>query len=343
VVTRSFEFVGGDSAKFWEITDDGLDLTVRYGRLGTNGQSKTTTFGSVEAAAAQAGKLIAEKIRKGYAETGAAAAPAVPQTTAPRPAPTPVAPTPVAAAPVAPAPAPVAPSDEDTLVVPAAWRRHLFTRRGGAGVAPVRPAAGARAAWDATVVARPVLEGMGQRPGSDRAVVRAARAHLTGDPTPLGAAALVAATAAVTTGGPGPVAITAGLWLAEYGVEFAALAAVELMALRCDPPYSVGADHGLRHLRPGEDRQIWYGDVPLLVAGKIRCALAASDDDTYAATVAALGARRQDGLFQRVTTSSWRPPRRPGWTRTARRSPRRGSRTRRRSCSALSPPASRSS
>ena len=44
-------------------------MTVRYGRLGTNGQSKTKTFGDDDAAQAYADKLIEEKTEKGYEET----------------------------------------------------------------------------------------------------------------------------------------------------------------------------------------------------------------------------------------------------------------------------------
>ena len=69
--TRYFEFVGGNSRKYWEVTVTGSDVTVRYGRIGTDGQSKTKSFSDEEAAVRQAEKLIAAKTGKGYMEADA--------------------------------------------------------------------------------------------------------------------------------------------------------------------------------------------------------------------------------------------------------------------------------
>ena len=66
---RHFEFVGGSSAKFWEIEILGNEVTVRYGRIGTEGQTQTKTLPDAEAAARHAEKLIASKTAKGYLET----------------------------------------------------------------------------------------------------------------------------------------------------------------------------------------------------------------------------------------------------------------------------------
>ena len=63
---RYFEFVEGSSSKFWEVSVSGLDVTTRWGKIGTGGQSKTKTFASETAAAAEAEKLIEEKTEKGY-------------------------------------------------------------------------------------------------------------------------------------------------------------------------------------------------------------------------------------------------------------------------------------
>ena len=46
MTARRFEFVEGTSSKFWEISTDGNNVTVRYGRIGTNGQSQTKSFTS---------------------------------------------------------------------------------------------------------------------------------------------------------------------------------------------------------------------------------------------------------------------------------------------------------
>jgi DNA ligase-1 len=65
---RSFEFVEGKSSKFWEVWTSGQELTTRWGRIGTNGQSKTKSFTTPAAAQAESDRLIAEKTAKGYRE-----------------------------------------------------------------------------------------------------------------------------------------------------------------------------------------------------------------------------------------------------------------------------------
>ena len=65
---RYFELVDGTANKFWEISVDGPSVTVRYGRIGTSGQTQTKTFGDPAAAASHAEKLIGEKTEKGYVE-----------------------------------------------------------------------------------------------------------------------------------------------------------------------------------------------------------------------------------------------------------------------------------
>ncbi|MBL9025534.1 MAG: WGR domain-containing protein [Myxococcales bacterium] len=54
------------ASKFWEVSVEGADMTVRFGKIGTAGQSKTKTFASQAAAEAEAAKLIHEKTSKGY-------------------------------------------------------------------------------------------------------------------------------------------------------------------------------------------------------------------------------------------------------------------------------------
>ena len=66
---RYFEFVGGNTAKFWEIGVSGNEVTVRFGRIDADGQTQTKTFPDADAAAEHAEKLIASKTAKGYAET----------------------------------------------------------------------------------------------------------------------------------------------------------------------------------------------------------------------------------------------------------------------------------
>ena len=66
---RRLEFIEGHSAKFWEVAQDGCAVTVRYGRIGAQGQTQTKTYDSVERAGREMEKLTAEKLRKGYRNT----------------------------------------------------------------------------------------------------------------------------------------------------------------------------------------------------------------------------------------------------------------------------------
>ncbi|MGL4554843.1 MAG: WGR domain-containing protein, partial [Gemmataceae bacterium] len=101
---RTFEFVEGTSSKFWNITLSGKTFTVNFGKIGTAGQTQIKEFAGDEAARKEHDKLVAEKVKKGYAETTKAAAP--------KPAP--------AAPPPAPAPAPIsAPSRVPLASAPA--------------------------------------------------------------------------------------------------------------------------------------------------------------------------------------------------------------------------------
>ena len=86
-----YEFVEGTSSKFWDITLDGAGFTVRYGRIGTDGQTQVKTFASDAAAKAEHDKLVKEKTKKGYALVGEPAASATPvPVTGPVPVPVPV-------------------------------------------------------------------------------------------------------------------------------------------------------------------------------------------------------------------------------------------------------------
>ncbi|QCX74097.1 Outer membrane protein assembly factor BamB [Streptomyces sp. YIM 121038] len=69
---------GGGAHKFYEVTVAGQSVTVRYGRIGADGQTQSTTFATAEKARAAAAKKVGEKVRKGYA-------PAIPGQRAPRP------------------------------------------------------------------------------------------------------------------------------------------------------------------------------------------------------------------------------------------------------------------
>jgi predicted DNA-binding WGR domain protein len=67
-MTRTFEFIAGNSAKFWQVTVQGCACTVCFGKLGTQGQSQTKTFADTLTAQRHAETLITQKLRKGYSE-----------------------------------------------------------------------------------------------------------------------------------------------------------------------------------------------------------------------------------------------------------------------------------
>ena len=70
---RRFELVEGSASKFWEIEQAGSELNIRWGRIGTAGQSQTKSFDDGTKAATALNKLVSEKTGKGYKEAGVAA------------------------------------------------------------------------------------------------------------------------------------------------------------------------------------------------------------------------------------------------------------------------------
>jgi predicted DNA-binding WGR domain protein len=78
-----YEFVEGNSSKFWEIKLKANAVTTTYGRLGTEGQSTCKEYESGPSAQKEYEKLIASKEKKGYVLVGGGAI------TAPKKAPAP--------------------------------------------------------------------------------------------------------------------------------------------------------------------------------------------------------------------------------------------------------------
>jgi len=114
---RRFELVEGTASKFWEVEQVDADLNVRWGRIGTQGQSQTKSFADAAKAALALTKLVNEKTGKGYSETGAAATPGIAPTAPAKAAPR----APEVRQPAAPAPAPApAPSVAPAAPTPVA-------------------------------------------------------------------------------------------------------------------------------------------------------------------------------------------------------------------------------
>lgn len=276
---RRWEFVGDGSAKFWEAEAEGAVVTVRYGRVGTEGRKQVKELESAQLAERYLAKAVAEKERKGYREVEAAAAPA----------------------------GDVEPGsdeeavlpDEDTFVLPAAWRRLAYPRRGG-----VRRTVGEPHPEGEELVTRRLkeeadwVEQMLAAPKSDPRIVEAARAHLAGAPDPLGAAAL----AAVTMHYQLPDGVFVDAWVRAHGLPFAARAVVEYFDV--EPhwmQYGGRREDPWLGLRAGTTSDGGHWARPKF-ADRLRSLLSVADEDTYRLAVAAL-AECRDGARRRVVVS----------------------------------------
>jgi predicted DNA-binding WGR domain protein len=62
-----YEFVGGNSSKFWEVKKIGKKYSVRYGRIGSAGRTVDTQMNSSNEAALKVSNMIDAKLKKGYA------------------------------------------------------------------------------------------------------------------------------------------------------------------------------------------------------------------------------------------------------------------------------------
>jgi predicted DNA-binding WGR domain protein len=69
VSVREFEYSDAKSFKFWKIELQGANVVTRYGRIGSDGQETSKSFGSAAEAQKNYDKLVAEKLSKGYMET----------------------------------------------------------------------------------------------------------------------------------------------------------------------------------------------------------------------------------------------------------------------------------
>lgn len=72
---RRYEFKDAKSSKFWEIDVSGSTVTVRFGKIGTDGQTTVKEFRTPAEARSHAEKVTAEKVKKGYKADSAAGAP----------------------------------------------------------------------------------------------------------------------------------------------------------------------------------------------------------------------------------------------------------------------------
>ncbi|WP_330277103.1 DUF4132 domain-containing protein [Lentzea sp. NBC_00516] len=193
---RRWELVSDGSAKFWEVGQAGAVVTVRFGRLGTAGQSQTKELTSEAAAAAHVAKLVSEKEKKGYR----AAVDTVPALVVEAP-----------------------PRDEETWVMPAEWLAQAMRRRDARPLPEFAvDSAMAQRFRDHVAAHAGKIEEALTAPEHERDLVRALRNHHEGRPDPLGVAVLL--TLIGYEYGTSPV----HWWIEDFGLPFAAVAAVHM-------------------------------------------------------------------------------------------------------------------
>jgi predicted DNA-binding WGR domain protein len=273
---RSFEHRSAESAKFWQVSQEGVAVTVQFGRVGTTGQTRVKELATEEAASLHMAGLITEKVKKGYLEVASAAGPVQD--------------------------GPVGLPDEDTFVLPDVWVRRIRPRRGGRPVA--RPPSLAGAAAKADAILTETLDHR-ERVLADRSsepdLVAAARAFLDGSRiTPLGAAATAWASWDVFAHPQVKAAVADG-WVAAHGLAFAAQAVLELSGLQ----NGYGG-----HLGRNERISYWLGAPWRLAAERVRARLAVADDAAYAQARQAVEAYRST---RQHMLAAFLLPTEPGW------------------------------
>ncbi|MFF2626911.1 DUF4132 domain-containing protein [Kitasatospora griseola] len=332
---RRWELVGDGSAKFWEAGADGASVQVRYGRIGTAGRVQVKELADPAAAEAHLAKQIAEKERKGYRETGVAAAPtAAPVTAAAAGAQAGLG-SPAGGEPAqpfegthedAPERTPEDASedtvqdaefaelpDEDAFVLPESWYPLVVPRRGGGVPAgPARPLVDAAAAEELESLRIAKNETWIERvlddPNSERYLVRAARAYLRGMPDPIGAAAVAAMLR--ETWQKGGIQQVLDSWIARFGLGFAARAAVA--SFEFDSGCARPNHHRIGLISEGSGRRELRGaEFGFVLAQGVRQALALADEPEYRSVLAELTAIRT--RRDRRAATAFLAPEAPGW------------------------------
>ena len=67
---RYFTYKDATSNKFWEVSVSGKKVNIRYGKIGTAGQTSLKALSTPAEAKAHAEKQAAGKVKKGYTENG---------------------------------------------------------------------------------------------------------------------------------------------------------------------------------------------------------------------------------------------------------------------------------
>ncbi len=300
---RRWELVGDGSAKFWEAAVEGAAVRVRYGRLGTGGREQLKELASADAAAAHFAKQVAEKERKGYAEVAAGE----PEEAAETGAAQAVAVGAVQAVTVGAGELP----DEETFVLPEAWRRAVLPRRGGRVPKVSRPGPEALEREQQRIADRgDWVERVLDAPGSDPELVRAARAYLDGAPDAVGAAALASMLPTPWGSGAAEHALFADVWTARHGLDFAVRALLERDTVETHYEQSGYQVSGIA-LRPRTTHPLYHERMHLPAEERVRRLLAAAPEPEYRAALAVLAEHRDTP--RRRALASYLAPGVPGW------------------------------
>ncbi|MGW4897458.1 DUF4132 domain-containing protein [Kitasatospora sp. NPDC004240] len=206
--------------------------------------------------------------------------------------------------------APAALPDEDTFVLPAAWRPLARPRRGGVVHEVTWPGADdIRQAEELIAEHRDWIDEVLASPEADPTLARAAHAYLAGEADPLGAATVASIVPCPYAGGSWQEPPFARAWTARFGLPFAACAVTRFLEL--DITFTVRDDvRSLAALRLRGTDAGWLTATDLL-ADRVRALLAAADDALYEETVAALAAGRVTP--RRRLAAAYLAPGTPGW------------------------------
>ncbi|MFC9975112.1 DUF4132 domain-containing protein [Spirillospora sp. NPDC127200] len=202
-------------------------------------------------------------------------------------------------------------NDENTLVLPEEWLAELHPRRGGLPGPEVR--IGHDLVQSATAQARRAMPDVEKRLTDTRAdpeLVERARAHLAGEPDPIGAAVVASLVEGVRHG---EAARLMQAWTVVYGLPFAVCAYAESSDIwpgRRDTAGYGEDTNALRRVRPGEHRR-WNWWTRREAARPLRVLMAAAPEEEYRAAVDRLAAHRTTQVQRLV--AAYLAPSRQDW------------------------------
>ncbi|MFC5744327.1 DUF4132 domain-containing protein [Actinomadura rugatobispora] len=214
--------------------------------------------------------------------------------------------------------------DETTFVMPDSWLGARHPRRDRPGVPRLAAPDEAAAEHARSLVdqARDLIEEVIALPGTVPELADAARAHLKGDPNPLGAAtvAFVATFPARPMDRTGQPVAAPDAWVIDHGVAFAVAAYADFAGIWADgrtvrepapgePFRDVFRWTGVRYRNANEHRAGWW--LNRTPVKWLRTLLAAAPDDVYSEAVECLEARRGHQLQRLIT--AYLVPTRDDW------------------------------